>query len=130
MSTTQTWNIDASHSSIHFSIRHLVISKVRGQFTRWSGAFTVSGDDFTNASVTATQSVTLALTWSDGAGAGVVRMRFSDDGANWTPWESTKPSRAYTLPLPNGYHTVRVQYLDAANNYSLAYNDYIKLQMP
>lgn len=54
MSTTQTWNIDASHSSIHFSIRHLVISKVRGQFTRWSGSFTTSGQDFTSAQVTAT----------------------------------------------------------------------------
>ena len=52
--TTETWNIDASHSSIHFSIRHLVIAKVRGQFSRWSGAFTVEGTDFTTAQVSAT----------------------------------------------------------------------------
>jgi polyisoprenoid-binding protein YceI len=52
--TTETWNIDASHSSIHFSIRHLVIAKVRGQFTKWSGAFTVDGTDFTTAQVSAT----------------------------------------------------------------------------
>jgi polyisoprenoid-binding protein YceI len=52
--STETWNIDASHSSIHFSIRHLVIAKVRGQFTRWSGAFTVDGTDFTTAQVSAT----------------------------------------------------------------------------
>lgn len=52
--TTETWNIDASHSSIHFSVRHLVIAKVRGQFTRWSGTFTVQDGDFTRAKVTAT----------------------------------------------------------------------------
>ena len=52
--TTETWNLDASHSSIHFSVRHLVIAKVRGQFTRWSGAFTVEDGDFSRAKVTAT----------------------------------------------------------------------------
>jgi polyisoprenoid-binding protein YceI len=32
-----TWNIDTSHSGIHFSIRHMVIAKVRGAFERFSG---------------------------------------------------------------------------------------------
>jgi len=36
MSAT-TWNIDLSHSAIHFSVRHMVVSKTRGRFTRWSG---------------------------------------------------------------------------------------------
>lgn len=31
-----TWNLDLTHSGIHFSVRHMVISKVRGSF----GAFT------------------------------------------------------------------------------------------
>ncbi len=79
---------------------------------------------------TASQTVTLGLTYSDGAGTGVVRMRFSDDGAHWTAWEYPKASRSYKLPLGNGYHTVRVQYLDAAGNYSPVYSDYIKLQLP
>ena len=35
---TERWEIDSSHSGIHFSVRHLVIAKVRGQFSRWSGA--------------------------------------------------------------------------------------------
>jgi polyisoprenoid-binding protein YceI len=34
----ETWNIDPVHSAIHFSIRHLVISKIHGKFTRWGGA--------------------------------------------------------------------------------------------
>jgi parallel beta-helix repeat protein len=75
------------------------------------------------AMTTATRSVTLGLTWAS-------RMRFSDDGAHWTPWETPKATRAYTLPLPNGYHTVRVQYRDGAGNCSIAYNDYIKLLVP
>ncbi len=79
---------------------------------------------------TASRAVTLGLTWSDGTGSGVARVRFSDDGAHWTNWEYPKASRAYTLPLPNGYHTVRAQYLDAAGNYSAVCSDYIKLQMP
>ena len=32
-----TWNIDTSHSGIHFSVRHMVIAKVRGAFDRFSG---------------------------------------------------------------------------------------------
>jgi len=33
------WNIDASHSNLQFSVRHMVISKVRGAFERFSGSF-------------------------------------------------------------------------------------------
>ena len=32
-----TWNIDTSHSGAHFSVRHMVISKVRGAFERFTG---------------------------------------------------------------------------------------------
>jgi polyisoprenoid-binding protein YceI len=32
------WNIDTSHSGVHFSVRHMVIAKVRGAFTRFSGS--------------------------------------------------------------------------------------------
>jgi polyisoprenoid-binding protein YceI len=33
------WKIDSAHSSIGFSVRHMVVSTVRGRFTRWSGSF-------------------------------------------------------------------------------------------
>jgi len=49
--TTQTWQIDSAHSGIHFSVRHLLIAKVRGQFSRWTGALEVPDGDFTRASV-------------------------------------------------------------------------------
>ena len=31
------WQIDASHSSVDFSVRHMMISTVRGTFDRFSG---------------------------------------------------------------------------------------------
>lgn len=46
---TQLWNIDPSHSGIHFSVRHMVISKVRGQFGRWTASFTAPADDLARA---------------------------------------------------------------------------------
>jgi len=35
--TPGTWDIDASHSSVEFIARHLVVSKVRGRFAAFSG---------------------------------------------------------------------------------------------
>ena len=32
------WQIDTAHSHIQFSVRHMMISKVRGEFTKFSGA--------------------------------------------------------------------------------------------
>jgi polyisoprenoid-binding protein YceI len=39
-----TWAIDPAHSSVGFSVRHLMVSKVRGTFDRFSGAITVAAD--------------------------------------------------------------------------------------
>jgi polyisoprenoid-binding protein YceI len=50
---TERWEIDASHSDIQFSVRHLVIAKVRGHFTRWTGTLLVPDDDFSRATVSA-----------------------------------------------------------------------------
>lgn len=40
MSTTAipTWDIDATHSGVYFSVRHMVVAKVRGRFTAFGGA--------------------------------------------------------------------------------------------
>jgi len=42
--TAGTWALDPVHSSISFSVRHLVVSKVRGNFRTFSGAVTVAED--------------------------------------------------------------------------------------
>jgi formylglycine-generating enzyme required for sulfatase activity len=95
---------------------------IRLDTTAPTGGIVING----GASTTITRSVTLTLNWAD-TGAGVTRMRFSDNGSTWTPWEPQKTPRAHTLPEGLGYHTVRVQYTDGADNYSPVYNDYIKL---
>ena len=41
---TTTWNIDASHFTIGFSIRHMVFSKVRGRFLKYTGAIELNDD--------------------------------------------------------------------------------------
>ena len=38
------WNIDPSHSAIHFSVRHMVVSKTRGRFTKWNGQIAFDPD--------------------------------------------------------------------------------------
>jgi len=39
-----TWAIDPVHSSVGFWVRHLLVSKVRGTFEKFSGAITVAED--------------------------------------------------------------------------------------
>lgn len=49
--STERWQIDSSHSGIQFTVRHLVIAKVRGQFSRWTGSLKTPGRDFSRASL-------------------------------------------------------------------------------
>jgi polyisoprenoid-binding protein YceI len=50
---TGTWAIDPTHSEVGFSIRHLMVSKVRGRFTSFAGTITTA-DDLVASSVEAT----------------------------------------------------------------------------
>jgi len=43
-----TWNIDPSHSSIGFSVKHMVIATVRGRFATFSGSVTTDADGLTS----------------------------------------------------------------------------------
>jgi polyisoprenoid-binding protein YceI len=45
------WAIDGVHSSIGFTVRHMVVSKVRGRFTRWGGTIAMDERDPTGARV-------------------------------------------------------------------------------
>lgn len=46
------WDIDATHSDVSFSVRHMMVSKVRGRFNGVSG-YLVTADDLLDSSVTA-----------------------------------------------------------------------------
>ena len=48
------WNIDPSHSAIAFSVRHMVVSKTRGRFTKWSGELQFDADQPRASSVQVT----------------------------------------------------------------------------
>jgi polyisoprenoid-binding protein YceI len=39
-----TWTIDASHSEVGFSVRHLMVAKVRGTFESFEGTITIAED--------------------------------------------------------------------------------------
>jgi polyisoprenoid-binding protein YceI len=45
------WNVDPVHSTVKFSVTHLVISEVEGNFKKFDGNFTSSKPDFTDASI-------------------------------------------------------------------------------
>src|ERR1041384_2595267 len=51
------WKIDQVHSSIHFSVRHLVVAKVRGQFRKWNARLSFDESDLTKSSVNLTVDV-------------------------------------------------------------------------
>ncbi len=50
---TSSWTIDPAHSSSQFSVRHLVISTVRGQFGKTTGTVKLDEKDMTRSSVEA-----------------------------------------------------------------------------
>lgn len=48
MSTTK-WVLDSAHSEITFRVRHMMISNVRGEFTKFHAS--IDGEDFTNSTI-------------------------------------------------------------------------------
>lgn len=51
-----TWKVDTAHSEVGFSIRHLMISKVKGKFERFDATF-VTAEDPLDSRVTASAEV-------------------------------------------------------------------------
>ena len=47
-----TWAIDPIHSDVSFTVRHMMVSKVRGRFSKFEGTIRL-GDDFADSSVEA-----------------------------------------------------------------------------
>jgi polyisoprenoid-binding protein YceI len=46
---TKPWNIDTTHSSVTFAVRHMLFAKVRGRFASWSGKVELDSDDLTRS---------------------------------------------------------------------------------
>ncbi|NEX13050.1 MAG: protein yceI precursor [Prosthecochloris sp.] len=49
-----SWKIDSDHSSVGFSIRHLMVSNVKGAFTTFGGTVELDDDKITDSKVSAT----------------------------------------------------------------------------
>lgn len=77
--TTRTWNdltipapgtyaLDAAHTTVGFVVKHMMVSKVRGQFTDFSGSVTVAEDPLqSSAELTIrTASITTGVADRDG----------------------------------------------------------------
>ncbi len=43
------WNFDSAHSAIEFTVRHMLVSKVRGRFTKWTGKLEVDEKDISKS---------------------------------------------------------------------------------
>jgi hypothetical protein len=85
-----------------------------------------------NAPYTRSTSVTLDLSANDGAGSGVTRMIFSNDGTTWSPMPPTPATpyaltHSWTIGAGDGEKTVYVRFIDDADNYSPIYSDSINL---
>jgi len=49
-----TWNIDPAHTAVEFSVRHMMISNVKGVFQKTTGTITVDGTDPNSVKIDAT----------------------------------------------------------------------------
>ncbi|HET6923947.1 MAG TPA: YceI family protein [Anaeromyxobacteraceae bacterium] len=48
---TQNWQVDGSHSAVGLTVRHMVISKVRGRFARWNARLQLDTADLARSAV-------------------------------------------------------------------------------
>jgi polyisoprenoid-binding protein YceI len=53
LAQTATWNIDPAHSTAQFTVRHLGISNVTGNFTKVTGSVVLNDKDITQSQVLA-----------------------------------------------------------------------------
>ncbi len=57
LAQTSTWNIDPAHSTAQFTVRHLAISNVTGNFTKVTGSIVLNEKDITQSQVSASVDV-------------------------------------------------------------------------
>jgi polyisoprenoid-binding protein YceI len=54
LAQADTWQIDPAHTNVEFTVRHMMISNVKGQFQKTSGTVITNGTDPASAKVDAT----------------------------------------------------------------------------
>ena len=53
LAQVSTWEIDSAHSGVHFSVRHMMIATVRGEFRKVTGTIQMDEKDISKSSVEA-----------------------------------------------------------------------------
>ncbi|MCW4034878.1 MAG: PKD domain-containing protein [Candidatus Bathyarchaeota archaeon] len=86
------------------------------------GSFTINE----NATYTDSENVTLTLSAQD-TGSGIAQMRFSNDGATWSIWETYSANKQWELSTDDGMKTVFVQFKDNAELISENYHQRITI---
>jgi YceI-like domain len=88
-----TYTIDPGHSDVAFTVRHLMLSKVRGHFTRFQGELALAPDPLAS-------SVTATLNRATSASAPT---------SPWTAagWSSATASRSSSRSKPSSTHPSR-----------------------
>ena len=52
--STSTWNLDAAHSQASFTVKHMMVANVRGEFRKLEGVLTLDDKDLTKSNVDVT----------------------------------------------------------------------------
>lgn len=83
--TPGIWTVDASHSNVGFTARHLMVAKVRGSFNEFSGTIDVA-DDPLQSKLTATVDANSVNTGDEGRDAHLRNADFFDvdNHKQWT----------------------------------------------
>jgi polyisoprenoid-binding protein YceI len=82
--TPGTWNVDPAHSTVGFVARHLMITKVRGRFTDFSGVIEVAPDPL-QSSVRATVDLASVTTGDEGRDGHLRSADFFDTDGGASP---------------------------------------------
>ncbi len=90
---TGTWDVDPAHSVVEFSVRHLMVSKVKGRFGRFAGTITV-GHEPSEAAVEATIDVSSVDTGDPARDAHLRSAEFLDVEAHPTATFASRAVRA------------------------------------
>ena len=95
LANADTWQIDPAHTNVEFSVRHMMISNVKGQFQKTSGTITINGNDPTSAKIDATIDATSINTRVDKRDAHLKSPAFLDvDKFPTISFKSTKVEAA------------------------------------
>jgi polyisoprenoid-binding protein YceI len=76
--TISTWAIDASHTTAEFGVKHLMVSTVKGRFSKLEGTVNLDESDITRSSVSVTIDVASVDTRDEGRDAHLRSADFFD----------------------------------------------------